>query len=106
MHFKYLRRREFMMLLSGAGATWPLIALAQQSAMPVIGLLGSTSAQGFPAPVAAFRQGLQEAGYREGQNVEIEYRWANNQMDRLPAHRARSSPSGWGALSICRRCRR
>jgi ABC-type uncharacterized transport system substrate-binding protein len=82
-----MRRRELITLLGGAGVTLlggPRTALAQQSAMPMIGLLGSTSAQGFPAPVAAFRQGLQEAGYREGKNVTIEYRWANDRLDRLP----------------------
>ncbi len=85
VRFKHLRRRDFIQLVGGTAFAWPLTALAQQSAMPVVGLLGSTSAQGFPAPVAAFRQGLQEAGYREGQNAAIEYRWANDQYDRLPA---------------------
>jgi len=85
VRFKHLRRRDFIQLVGGTAFAWPLTALAQQSAMPVVGLLGSTSAQGFPAPVAAFRQGLQEAGYREGQNVAIEYRWADDQLDRLPA---------------------
>jgi putative tryptophan/tyrosine transport system substrate-binding protein len=80
-----MRRREFVALLGAGVAGLPLAARAQLPAMPVIGLLGSTSAQGFPRPLAAFRQGLQEAGYRESQNVAIEYRWANDRLARLPA---------------------
>src|SRR5262245_25634907 len=79
-----MRRREFIALLSGA-AVWPLSARAQQPALPVIGFLSAVSPGPFAKRIAAFHQGLNEAGYVEGRDVIIESRWAEEKYERLPA---------------------
>jgi putative tryptophan/tyrosine transport system substrate-binding protein len=80
-----MRRRDFITLLSGAAAAWPLAARAQQPAMPVVERLGTELREVENSTVVSFQQGLKGTGYIEGQNLAIEYRWAEGQYDRLPA---------------------
>jgi putative ABC transport system substrate-binding protein len=79
-----MRRREFIGLFSSSVVAWPLTARAQQAAMPVVGYLNGGSAGAFQSLLAAFRQGLSESGYVEGQNLTIEYRWADGDNKKLP----------------------
>ena len=80
-----MRRRDFMKIIGGLPTAWPLAAWAQQGAMPVIGFLHAGSPEPFAGRLAAFRKGLREIGYVEGDNVSINYRWAHDEIDRLPS---------------------
>src|SRR5215475_108204 len=80
-----MKRRDFITLLGGAASAWPLAARAQQPSVPMIGYIGSTSPGPYADRVAVFRQGLNETGFVEGRNVAIEFRWAENEFDRMPA---------------------
>ena len=83
-----MRRRKFILLLGGTTIGWPLVARAQQASLPVVGFLNSASAQGYASMAAAFKQGVKESGYSDGRNVTIEYRWADDNNERLPGFAA------------------
>jgi hypothetical protein len=95
-----MKRREFLGLVGGAAVLRPLPALAQQAPLPVVGFLNSASADGYASMAAAFKRGLKDAGYVEGQNVTIEYRWANNQPRLCSMSCAPEQPISKGPLSL------
>src|SRR5947209_16474359 len=88
-----MRRREFITLVGGAASAWPLAARAQQPAMPIVGFVTGRSAEASVRQAAAFRKGLNETGYVEGQNVMVEYHWLDGQYDRAGAHGRSRAPS-------------
>jgi putative ABC transport system substrate-binding protein len=96
-----MKRREFITLVGGAAASVPFAARAQQAAMPVIGFLRMTSAADSAHLAAAFRQGLRESGFIEGQNVAIEYRYAENHRDRAPAASGGSTDLDHWRFEVC-----
>jgi len=83
-----MRRREFITLIGGAAATWPIRARAQQTAIPVIGFLGGGTAEAYAGIVAAIREGLGQSGFTDGKEIAIEYRWAEGRYDQLPTFAA------------------
>jgi putative ABC transport system substrate-binding protein len=94
-----MRRREFITLLGGAAAAWPVVTRAQQAVMPIVGILGGHTSSEWTPFIAAFNLGLKEIGFDEGQNVRIEYRWAEGHYDRLPALAAELVGSGVAVIA-------
>ena len=94
-----MKRREFITLLGGAATAWPIAARAQQPGMPIVGFLGAVSPGGFSERIRGFHRGLKDTGYVEGENVAIEYRWAENQLDRLPDLAANMARKGVAVIA-------